>query len=563
MKDNKLINNSQNIQKTNNIGTLKINGIQQVDNLVFIKLENSQNLLTDGNMVYDVSGYDVFLKGFTMKNKPFAIFRKGFTLYVINLTTNEVVFSDQNAYSIHKEDERVLYIIMKSSGGNNKLYDIEAKSYLPMPEGYTFDYSLGNGFYVFSEKITADSNGKRKSCIISLDGKVILKNILGFITLEDDHLIINNNDTNELSIIELKKDLSNLNIKTLSKSDSILLSPKYLNGQITVIEPNKIKLYNLDLELVKTISINGLTQVKDSEQLGDILKLWIPYKEQSEEVGKSIFINLKTGKKIEHLRLEGYPYWNPRIIIGKDYIERITDYFKNDSPVPKPFYFYDENFNLIANVLGTSYHPLYDKEEKFFIIINQKEKFLLNSKIGIISKLDYDFISFHNLLPYGYGVNTISETMDFIDEDLNIIFPNFDYKRYDLALEDGGFEYFIVNNMLCLTKRFDGWDGRDRYRTIILKSNGEVLLDTTRARCFQLGTFIEIIENEQSTFLNTITGERGTLFLATSAIKDNKINLSNNDFNNIFKIESDNPKLIENKNILMPQKILLKRNSEK
>ncbi|MBR6795789.1 MAG: hypothetical protein IKM53_00380, partial [Clostridia bacterium] len=51
----------------------------------------------------------------------------------------------------------------------------------------------------------------------------------------------------------------------------------------------------------------------------------------------------------------------------------------------------------------------------------------------------YDFIKLHHRLPYGYGVNFTTEKVDFLDDKLNVIVPNFDYIKYNLSFGDYDF----------------------------------------------------------------------------------------------------------------------------
>ena len=68
--------------------------------------------------------------------------------------------------------------------------------------------------------------------------------------------------------------------------------------------------------------------------------------------------------------------------------------------------------------------------------------------------------------------------MDFFDKNLNIIIPNFDYKKFDLNFHWHEFNYFIVNDYICIQKHFVNGYGEYRLRTIIQNANGEKILDS-------------------------------------------------------------------------------------
>lgn len=168
---------------------IKIIDIDKINDYLFIILDNGQKILTNGNDLYDVSDYDYLLNIFNMKNKLCAVITKNYSTCVVDLKTMEVLFEDENAYHISKQDNRTLCIIMKIGSGNNTIYDIESKKYLPAPDDYEFENSLGNNLYVFREQHNSDTNFyDYKRCVINADGKIILKDINGWIELYNNHL---------------------------------------------------------------------------------------------------------------------------------------------------------------------------------------------------------------------------------------------------------------------------------------------------------------------------------------------------------------------------------------
>ncbi|MBO5096015.1 MAG: hypothetical protein J6B98_03995 [Bacilli bacterium] len=515
---------------------LKIIDIVKVEDYLFIKLDNHQNFLTNGKDIYDVSKYSYLMKIFNMKDKLCAVFSTGYNVCVVDLKTMEVLFEDRDAYLISKEDDRTLKVVKKINAGNDTIYDIETKKYLPMPENYEYEQSLGNNLYVFREKLDSKGFYETKRCVFNSEGKEIMKDIEGWIYLNNNFLIINKKDS--VNIIDLSKE--NIEINTLQKNDVILFNPEYYDGNFVLIEKGLIKICTPTLEVIKTIEVDEINEVIDVELLADIFKICIPYYENGEKINKHVFVNLKTGKVISHIRIDGYPYWNPKTFVGRDSTE-----YENVE-----YSFYDKDFNLLQNRYVNSYYCLYNYKENMFALesINNgiKEIEILNTEDGTIKESKYDFIKLHHRLPYGYGVNFTTEKVDFLDDKLNVIVPNFDYIKYNLSFGDYDFSYFIVNDYVCITKDFNDGTGRTRYRRIIQKSNGEIVLDSINHECYQIGDLIKIIGQDGTRYLNTLTGELGELSIIAPVDDKGLINLNGiEDFNNFLSVQNMNKLLPE------------------
>ncbi len=531
-----MTNNELIFSENNELGLkhIKIIDIDKVDDYLFIILDNGQKILTNGNDLYDVSDYSHLSSMFNMEDKFCAVMTKGYSLCVVDLKTMEVLFEDEKAYHISKQDDRTLHIIMKIGGGNNTIYDIETKKYLPAPEDYEFENSLGNNLYVFREQHNADTNFyDYKRCVINADGKILLKDIDGWIELNNNHLIISKK--NQLCVVKINED-STLDMKTIEKNEEIIAKPEFHNGNLILMEKGVIKIYTPNLELVNEFIVDELNEVIDYEIVSDTLKLCLPHTIEGKQVNKHLFINLNTGKSISHLRIEGYPYWVPTTYIGQDSIDsKITDY-----------HFYNANFDSIIRVSANDYESVESNKECMFVIRTidgeNEHKQLLNTENGSIRDVDYDYIHFHLSLPFGYGVNLSTQKMDFFDENLNIVIPDFDYKRFNMSYCHEEFGYFIINDYICINKHFVGDFGQSRWRTIIQKANGEVILDSVQHKCYPMGNFIQIVYNQDSEFLNTITGEIGPLGITATFDETGKIDFKKiNNVNNILSIGNSIP----------------------
>lgn len=322
-------------------------------------------------------------------------------------------------------------------------------------------------------------------------------------------------------------------MKTIEKNENIIVKPAYHNGNLILIEKKVIKIYTLDFELVNEIFIDELDEIIDYEIVSNTLKLSVSYIIMGEKINKHLFINLNTGKSISHLRIECYPYWIPTTYIGQDSIDsKIINY-----------YFYNANFDLIIKVSANGYKNVDSNKEVMFVIRTldgeNEHKQLLNTENSNMYNVDYDYIHFHHSLPYGYGVNLTTQKMDFFDENMNIVIPNFDYKKYNINYSQENFGYFIINDYICINKQFARNSSQSKYRTIIQKANGEIILDSIQHKCYPLGNFIQITYNNHSEFLNTITGEIGQAEISAVLDEMEKIDFKRiNDFNSILSIEN-------------------------
>lgn len=535
--NNELSNISNNELGLKNI---KILNVEKVNDFLFIVLDNGQRILTNGSELYDVSNYNHLSDLFNMGDKFCAVMRKGYSTCVVDLKTMEILFEDDKAYHISKQDDRTLHVIMKIGGGNNTIYDIETKKYLPSPENYEFENSLGNNLYVFREEHNSETDFyDYKRCVINADGKVILKDIDGWIELCENYLIIKKR--NELCIVKINEDNS-LNMNTIAQSEELIAKPEYYEGHIIIMENGVIKIFTPDLNLVNQFEIKELESVLDFEIISNILKLCLPYTIDGKKVNKHLFMNLKTGKSISHVRIDGYPYLTPDVFVGKDDLndEQLYGFEYDKTYEQTEYHFYDSNFNKIVDVKGNFYSEIDDNIFEVGTWDGKKcQRKFINAKTKVVKECDYDVIKFSPDNFYGYAFNTITDMMDIIDRDLSVIIPNIDYKQFGLRKSNdfGDFSYFVVNDYVCIIKHI-AEGPRSFFRNIIQNANGEIILDSMQHKCYPMGNLIQIVKDGKSEFLNTLTGEIGQLSLTAPTDEDGKIDFSKiKDLTNIFQIE--------------------------
>lgn len=534
----------------NKIGprSIKVKYIENYKDLLFVVLDNEQKFFTDGKNIYDVSEYDRYREIETIDGRLCAVLEKDYILHLVDLKTKEVLFFDKEAYAISKQDEKALHIIKRVGFSNTTIYSLENKKYLPVPDGYKFESSLNNGMYVFCEKdetYTKDFYDQNR-CVININGEIILRDINGWIFLSDNNFIIIKE--NAIDIVELKSK-DEYDIKTIEQNEKIIAKPQYYNGKIAIIEKGAIKIYNTNLEILKNIEIEGLNEVVDVELLNDIFKICVVHKVGERRVNKHIFVNLETCKYISHIRIEGYPYWDPKTFIGNDNIDEEFMRIGTSESLTE-FSFYDSNFDLISKELGNQYEDIKDKDESLFVVKTKKDnkvkKVVVDTQNKITKEVEYDLISYHRSDTYGFGAGYSKDTIDFFDKNFNIVIPDFDYKKYGLTLGDYDFTYFIINDYIGIMSHFIDGYGQSRIRTIIEKAGGKEIINSTNHKCYPLGNFIQIVSENQSQFLNALTGEIITIELKADINSKGEIDLDNvNDVNQLIGIQTNNMLLLQ------------------
>ena len=526
---------------------IKVLNVENCNDYLFITLDNGQKILTNGTDVYDVSIYSHISNLFNMGDRLCAVLIKGYSRCVlVDLKAMEVLFEDDKASFISKQDDNTIHVIKKIGCGNNTIYNIDTKKYLPLPEDYEFENALGNNLYVFREKGDLDSDFyDYKRCVIDVSGNIVLKDISGYIELCGDYLIINKR--NEFSIVKRGKDNTPI-INTITQNNEIIAKPEYHDGHIIIMEKGLIKIYTLDLELVNKFEMSELDSVIDFERVSNILKICLPYEIDGKEVDRHIFLNLKSGKMITHIRILGYPHWTPEVFVAKDSLndEKVSSFEEGKIYDQTEYHFYDSSFDKIDSIKGNSYYEIDDYT--FMVSSFDGEEYhrkFINAKTRVIKDCNYSVIKFSSDNIYGYGLNTITDMVDIIDRNLNVIIPNIDYHRLDLNKHDihDEFNCFVVNEYVCIITC-----DKSKIRYVIQKASGEIILDSKEHNCYPMGDLIKIVKDNKSEFLNTVTGQFEQLSLTASTDENGKISFNEiRNTTNLLLPQSSNVKTLGTK----------------
>ncbi len=484
--------------KKQNIYDITIKQDEETEkNWLYVRLQQGNKFITDGEVVYDVREYGVLKEVFSLHGELCASFQKADDFKVIALKTKEVLFQDNKAYAVYKLDDKTLEVHRTSS--KPTVYNLEAKKYLTVPDAYCFAYRLENGLYVFQENLTQKTNSvyRLKNMVLNQEGEAILSEVQGFISCHASKLTIREEDAFHLVTLENEKVVQT---NTFQKNDTLLALPEiWQEDKLILVEKNRIGIWNTNMELLHEIKVN-LTEVLDMECMEDLLKLYIPYEVENKKVGRHLFIDLKQAKMLSHVRIDSYPHFHPRIYMGFDFLKQRKKYF-----------FYNENFEQIktasidhCTLLDDAKHCLFFFETSLEKDTIKKE--LFNADTGAFKEVDYDSVFFFDAC--GYGVHEEMGTIDLLDENFHVLFPSFAYKKYNFKLSRTDFCFQVVNGYLCLWGDFVDDFGNSSTRIIILDKEGKTLVNSCGHTYKILGDVIQVSENDTLTsqFLNTRTG---------------------------------------------------------
>lgn len=477
-----------------NLTNIEVVDIKERDGYIQITLCNGEKILTNGNEIYNVSGYLGFTEIIELNNEKHAVFINYGHCKIIHLKKNECVFEDERVYLIAKVDESVIRIYKNSK--EESLYNVEKRQYINMDEDYEYERKLKEGYYSIVEK---DKNHEKEfhdrlRMIIDAFGNIIVKDIKGYIYYDNDNIIIY--DEEYFTILTFTKE--GYEIKKFEQKGQVIGRPQYSDGKIVLVEIGQIRVINTNLEVLEIIKVPELEATIDTEICGKYLFISIPDDKSSTKFRK-VFINLENQKIIRYENIEQYEYWNPTSFVGENYI--------NDQ---KELHFYNKDFEQTFTILAKDYVSLGGEKEDVFLVYCNDKKMLVDPNKNIAKEVKYNRISYAPQESYGHALNLEDEIIDFLDDNYNKVVKNFKYNehhiRYDQALG-----VTLAGNYALINYHIP--DGSiSRFRKLIISKDGDVVLDDMNSKITQIGKYFQIT-NSKTIYFNTETGEQGELFI--------------------------------------------------
>ena len=530
-------------------GTVKISKIISIGasefssdeekSFLYIILSNHQKILTDGNVIYDVSSYSKVLKCFNMGSLTCAVVEKIASIYLIDLQNNEILFESDDNVELSKNDDTTLVVTLENT--KKALYNIENKKLFTAPDEYNFYQNSGN-FYVFEENQGQyRSSYTSNKCIFDKDGNIVCKDLVGDVTTYGNYMIttkekslsheVRNEESDgsdhrknlEIEIIHHNPDDNSTSLVTLNRNsiEDMLTNPIYHDGQIIIITKGAVRFYDLDFKPIDQIEIPQLQQLEDYQKICDVLKLCFPYGTDDNN-NHHMFINLKNRKFIIDYRIEGFEYWKPTFFVA----ESLPDE-NSENPEVKTFIFYNQAFEKTCTVRGISYRNSGVSTPHLFSVYTKDSNnvLLVDAEAGTITKSSYsapEYLSKNNEL--GLAYNSASGCYDVLDNDLNVISTGIDPKIFgffpDLA------KIFVIGDYIGINAIVIDCDRT--YKKAVIQIRDGAIIHNSFGQLSACGIFFQIHHNpyEESIFFNTATGEIQDLSLKADTGKHNLIDFS-------------------------------------
>jgi hypothetical protein len=441
---------------------------------------------------------------FTMNNRVVAVVDNIYNVYLIDLNTKTPLTNLRNITYISKVDEEVISLLLRDE--LLYLYNINKKSIINVPTNYKLEDNLGYNLYSYVD----DSNKELtfrdyNRLVISSNNELILNSESGYINRYNNNLVITN--TNKLKVYNIINKTS----KELTTPNNILYSPYYYNGNIFLIYKNLIKILDLDFKLEKEIKVDNLDNVIDFEIRNSIIMI--------SSNNTKININIESSKTIKYNYIESYPYWENNYLIASN-----NDPY-NDNDTLNDYYIYDKELNLINHLKCNYLYPIDCKNENLFLSGTFKDnkliKYFYNFKTKTMKEINYDFIIYLN----NYGLAYKEDKLDIVDEELNVIISNLDYKKLHIKKnQDKNINYFIMNDYLTITIYLRERNGKEYYYTYLIDKNNNILIDSNEIRCYKMSNnYIKIVTKDKIKYLNTLTNTIEDIIITNEDINKEKI----------------------------------------
>ena len=503
------------INETTKLSTLDydVSFVLKFNDYYYIKLENEQSFVTNGEKLYDTSFYGTVTNVFFMGERLCVACNSFLNTQLIDLDTKEVLFNDNNVNDVAGKDQ-VLWV--SRSNKPNTLFDINSKKYLYDGSDYKYDYSLENGYYIYQEVNPHKNYKDLKRRVINSNGDIIIDDIIGIVYIKDNHLIITKDGVMDVITFH---DRNTFSSRKYAKGENTLAKPIYINGEIILVEKGYVRFYSLENELLREVKINGLEQVVDSEYVSNILKLCIASSDKEDSPTGHVFLNIKTLKTISHYRISEYPYWTPKCFVGFDaYNDEYKHYETNVLYEPSNYYFYDLDLNEIACIKGNKMKEI-NLEDLFQIQTWNGQNYnnvFVNASTQVVKPCIYDTIVFKGEAACGYAISDEEDRMDIVDLNLNVLVDHVDEK-----IEFGAYNFwdaYLVNDYVALILCYH--DMRNLYRSVLFNPDGEVIMDSNY-KVFPIDNTMQLMGStrEKTLFLNTKTGEIKPLTISAKADK--------------------------------------------
>lgn len=502
--------------------TYKLKNMYEVNEYVVLNLDK-RSVITDGEFIFDLGKYSDVKKVLVMNSEIYIVVNNDYARKLIRLKDLDVLIEDRRAYGIFKVNEK--YVSVLSDNGPKRLFDIEKREYLKGYKDYNYEFMLSDNLIVYENK----DYKHRHMVILDINGELVFDCGAMFPYYVNGNLIlIDRNDEK----IEITHDLLGYRDRSsvIEHAGIVIAKPQYYKGHFVVVTENYVIILDDNLIAVKSIlcSVEGV--VTDTTIEKDTLLLRV----KKDDKYHTVAVGLKNDFILKYDAIELLPYWTDERRTIKAW-NRIDDNVSN-------FILYDEEGNFLVEQVAVDAHIIESEKNNLFIFYHvdgtcrQKVYNIDTKKMGDIPWSDVKFKTTHKLTydEYCYGYNIDTDSVDIMDENLNVVFANLKFDELNMRGYLDDFMFFVANEFLCLIKHVP--DGpRSYYRYILLDKEGKIYYNQIGIYITKIGSYIQVQDMGNLIYINSVTKE----VLKKKPLIDDKMLIPEN-----IRIDNGNVKLL-------------------
>lgn len=493
----RIINQEKDLPKT-----YKVIRMERVEDYLFIETDVT-SLLLDGENCYDVGKYNHAESVFTIGDDLVAVLELNEKQELVNVKTKEVIFSHCNSYNseVFKIDDDYVGV---AEFDYEALFNVHTRKFIHPQIDLNIKYYRKIGENLFHFKHSDYEKCFFQNFIVNQKGEIVYDCGASFPYFIDGNLVLYSKKEGKVIIVH---DLLNSHERTdiLTKNKTILSNPLVYTENneaagVLFVSDNKLKMINFNLEELKEFSLDVDADEYGLQLWGDIAIIIV----SKGETKSNIAVNLNNGVQIKHSGIWVLPLDMPgrKVIRGCDVLGKDAYLFT----------LYDEDGVEYTHHLGSDCFNVHSKQENKYIYWNvdgTNKNIIYNvdtRKEQIIpwKNLRFDREDEYQSIGCGIRYDNFMEDgiIDFIDEDLNVIFGDIKCADFDIRFND--FRFDISNNLLLLTLP-ESAGAVTYFRQVVMDKENNVLYDSYLGNLSFVGNCLQIVEAEKTTYIDSRT----------------------------------------------------------
>ena len=470
--------------------------VREINDHYFIIETDKTTFLTNGKDVYDIKNYKNVKKVLFFNNELYMFTYKDFTGTLIKVDNLEVLFHEFDIYDVVFSIASPNILILLSSGDSSLLYNFQEKRFICKDLKYHFLYIIADNLFIY-EDLKPDKDDNKCNYLFNDQGEKLLDCGSRIPYFMDGNLVMQVNKE-----IHIYHDFLGENNKQtiLAKGSSIIAKPQIYHDNFVIVVDGFVKIINANLEEIKLIPYNTDNEITDTTVEKDYLLM----KVKVNDTFKTVAVSLVNDFIVEHDFMDVLPYWEEekrRTIVAYD---KVIDNNKDSNLVrPREYIYtlYDEEGNKLfsSSERFTDVDDLSTDKNNLFKFTSRESTKVLN--IDTLEFRQVPWVNIHfNEDGYAFCFNDETELCDVIDQDLNVCFSGINLNKINIRNYTSSF-FFLLNNLVCLVDNLP----YNQTRFVILDEEGNVYLDSIDCSVNTVGNYIEVIEDGEIKYINSIT----------------------------------------------------------